>query len=183
MRNLSSLHRYAINGRGGRLWYVHARIAIGRVAEWHDIDRGRFADLVALFSPRCAVTRNLRAATHYAVSGQFYADCIRSTRQAVAHYEQTGKIRGPKTSAFALCLRGDDTAVVLDTWMFKAFGLPINTRRKAVRAACTRAIHRLADRLSVSPASAQAMVWVGFYRLSYNNGNVPLFNPTDVLPF
>jgi hypothetical protein len=116
-------------------------------------------------------------------AGVFLPDVTRSTRAAVEHYRTTGKIRGPKTSAFARALRGDNSAVVLDTHMLRAFKVPIKGPRKAVWNECVKRVRITARRLGVRECEAQAMVWAGFYRTYYKHGKVPLYKADKVVPF
>jgi hypothetical protein len=83
------------------------------------------------------------------------------------HYEKTGEIRGPKTSAFAKALRGDTSAIVLDVWMSRALGFP--QRRFEIpgihREACRR-IRVVADVLGWNPCEVQAAIWTSVATLN-----------------
>lgn len=170
-------------GNTGRRWYRHARAGVARISTFYGLPYDRLCDLIALFSPRVTVKRNLRLALTYARIGRISSDVIRSTRLAVQHYETTGTIRGRKTAAFALVLRGDDSAIVLDTWMFRALRLPKTTRRKAIRKEACKRIRSVASELSVTPAQAQAMIWVGQYNNYYANPTTPMFDVKSFAPF
>jgi hypothetical protein len=122
-------------------------------------------------------------AVFYLREGRCTPDTIRSTRIAVEYWRETGRIRGPKTGAFARVLRGDDEAVVLDTHMLRAFKLPIKDVRVKVRREAERRIRQAARRTGVFPAELQAMVWTGYYREYYKQGNVPRYRVETVVPF
>lgn len=194
--------RYALIGRSGRRWYRVARSVIRRLAQ-HGTDnfaapRGRpedhrehiyrtLCDLVALTSPRCSVTHNLRLAWGEFTRRDRPADMTRSTRAALEHYYRTGEIRGPKTSRFARVLRGDENVVVVDTWIARAIGVKDkNARTKASQSLAERVVSCVQDRLHWStgvrwtPAETQAAIWCGCIRTFYKNGKVRKFRTADV---
>jgi len=114
---------------------------------------------------------------------------IRSTRVALEHYYETGEIRGPKTSRFAKVLRGDDSVVVVDTWMARALGVPAGqARNKSTQELAERVIAAVAVRRSGRTlgevwryAETQAAVWAGMIRTHYDKGKIPLFRAADAL--
>jgi hypothetical protein len=78
----------------------------------------------------------------------------------MSHYEETGEIRGPKTSAFAEALKGDEEAMVLDVWMARC--LQVDHRavaNKGTREEAYRRIVKAARELEWSPAETQAACW------------------------
>lgn len=144
------------------------------------MDYGRYCDVLAITSPRCAVVRNLRVTAQYLATGITPLDVVRGTRAALRHYEATGEIRGPKTSRFAEVLRGDDSVLVIDTWMARAFGVDDNkARNKPTRVLGERVIGKIARRHGWSIASAQAAVWAGVIRTHYKAGSVPRYRVND----
>ena len=185
MSSVATLVTLAESGRESRTWYPDARKQIIAGAVILDIAPGRFADLLSLFSPRVSVTRSVRFAVHYARTGQYKPDIIRPVRAAVGHYELTGRIRGPKTSAFARVLRGDDSAIVLDVWMAVALG--VDQKRlsaKCVYSACSERIARSAKLLGWTNAETQASIWGAV--VSKNRRTVPslfILPELDGIPF
>lgn len=135
---------------------------------------GYIADLLAVFSPRVTVYRSAKWTLHWVATGTFMPDVTRGTRSAVAHYEATGEIRGPKTSAFARNLRGDYEPVVLDTWMAKLMGVDQRhfARRPVYRQASSR-VRSAARKCGVPPAEMQAALWSAAYQSAFQNPNVP----------
>lgn len=161
MSSLDTLRRYADIGGRGADWYQHAAYQVERGAAMLCVDVQRFADLLALFSPRVSVKRNIRLAIAYVQRGMPDGVMV-GVRRAVEHYEQTGEIRGPKTSAFAKALTGDRWVTVLDVWMARAFKLPRSAfNRKPVRERCHARLVRLAAERFSYPADMQAAIWCG----------------------
>jgi hypothetical protein len=176
--------RYANDGRAYRRWYVHARLVVKQVATWTDTPVEHVADVLALTSPRCAVTRNLKVTYAYLQGDGFPVDVVRGTRTAVEHWERTGEIRGPKTGAFAKVLRGDDSVCVVDSHIARAFGYDGKVARSMyVRGPIGNVIRRLARRFGWDVAGTQAAIWAGYYRQTYPHGKVPMYDTRMVVPF
>lgn len=179
--NTRRLISLAEQGRQHRGWYRRARKSIKQWAsiqhnpdEWAD----RFADLLALFSPRTHVYRSIGHALHYLATGEIKADVLPSVAASVRNYELTGRINGPKTSRFALALKGKRDAVVLDVWMARA--LRVNQKTfdtKGGYARGERAILRTAAAMGWTPAETQAAIWAATYANFYS-GTWP-----DDMPF
>lgn len=180
---LKGLVRLADIGAAGRHWYTTARQTVAGIA--HRTGRPDAHAYLALFSPRCSVTRNIRNTLYFLDTSQFPHDVPHSVRRSVEFYQQSGLIRGPKVSAFSRALAGDDSAVVIDTHMARAFRILDHTGthipRHAFREAIRR-ITRLAHHLQVTPCQAQAMVWTGQYLRHYANGNPPQYVVPELGP-
>ena len=184
--------RYALIGHANRRWYRVARAVIRRLSyEMASRPKERapadyyyttLCDIVAITSPRCAVKRNLRYAWAEFTGKPRLGDMIRSTRVALDHYYETGEIRGPKTSRFAKVLRGNDSVVVVDTWMARALGVADNqARNKSTQQLAEDVVTTLVARWGFREggrcprADMQAMVWAGMIRTHYDKGKIPLF--------
>ncbi len=197
--------RYAEIGKAYRRWYRVARAVIRRLSDHslsasgatlHDIPVlrrvetfERLCDIVAITSPRCSVVRNLRVAWAEFNAGERAADMIRSTRIALDWYYTSGEIRGAKTSRFAKVLRGDDSIVVIDTWMARGFGVADNqARNKSTQLLGERIIDRVRRTVSRrgirfatwTMAETQAAVWAGIIRTHYNAGKIPVMTTQAV---
>jgi len=172
--------KWADLGRDQRTWYHGARSVLRGIAELEGWDYGTFADIVAITSPRCSVSRNLKVAVA-AMVGEVPGDVIRSTRAALAHYRATGIIRGPKTRRFSDVLRGDDGVVVIDTWMARGLGVADNkARNKTTQILGERIIGHVARAEGWTLADTQAAVWAGIILTHYKAGKVPGYNVRDV---
>lgn len=184
MTSAKRIRDYAKNGTAFRRWYVLARGVVRRLADTTDKPVGMVADILAITSPRCVVTRNLRVTYAYLRGEPLPGDVMRSTRAALKHWELTGKIRGPKTSAFALVLRGDDSRCVIDSHIARAFGYhEKQAALKWVRDIIAAQIVCLANNNGWTVAETQAMIWAGYYKATYPTGRVPRYRMQAIVPF
>ena len=188
--------RYAIIGQAYRRWYRVARAVIRRLATYQavipeeklyrDVCYDQLCDIVAITSPRVSVKRNLRFAWNEFTGKPRPGDMMRSTRVALDHYYKTGEIRGPKTSRFAQVLRGDDSVVVVDSWMARALGVrDKDARNKSTQELAERVITYVSlnsNRSGVywSRAETQAAVWAGMIRTHYDRGKIPIMRVEHV---
>lgn len=161
MSSVETLMKLAIDGESGRGWYIDAYREIQVVADHLGLDAGRLADILAIISPQVSVPKSVKMALHYLSKSTPRYDTMRSTRAALDHYEETGEIRGRKTSEFARALRGDMQAIVIDGWMAVAFEIdPIKLKDspRLYRAAAFRIV-QVARRLKWFPAEVQSSIW------------------------
>jgi hypothetical protein len=137
---------------------------VSAFADDHRFDRSAVAEIVALLSPRVPVARNVRLASAY-VRRRSLDGVMKGVRASVAHWEETGEIRGLKTGPFARALKGEEWAVVLDTHMAKLFGVDqkvFATKRGVHR--WTSVIMDVADHIGITPAQCQAALWGAYLR-------------------
>lgn len=180
MRKPLHLMRLAREGWDHRFWYARAGMNIQTLCLQKGWDWQKFIDVLAVTSPRMAVRRNLRVTMGYMTYGMLPDDVIRSTHAALSHYEETGEIRGPKTSAFAAALKGDTEAVVLDTWMALALGVEqkkFGTKRGYQSGA--RRVRFVSAVMGEPPARIQAAIWAGIVRRL--GRAVPVIDPAEEL--
>lgn len=145
----------------GHLWYAREGKALKAYARERGVDPNRFIDLIALFSPRVQLNRNLRMTLLY-LRGEWAHDLLPSIKLAVLHYEETGIIRGQKCCNFARALQGDKSAVVLDVHMAALLGINqkvLDTKIGYAQSALR--ITRYAQRQNLAPAECQAALWCG----------------------
>ena len=159
MRSVDGLIKLALEGEQWRDWYQLAEQEIRITCLHYGWCPYRFADILALTSPRRSVTRNWRVTKMYMKGEPMPADVMRQTLASLEHYEETGVIRGPKTSEFAKALQGVPNAVVLDTWMAMALQCNIYFRPPKVRLEAERRVRLAARRLGWPAREFQAAVW------------------------
>lgn len=162
MNGVRTLLKYAQLGWHYRFWYDDAReyIVMECVREGWDVDR--FIDIMALTSPRVSVRQNWLMAVEFMQTGRPPARTLPNIRASLAHYEEGGGIRGPKTSAFARALQGDGDALVLDAWMARALDVPhAQVTAKYNQRLARRRMRVVASILGLSIRDTQAAVWAG----------------------
>ena len=178
MTSVDKLEELALEGQHGKHWYEqcdHALRTMCRREGWPVVHT---AAVLGITSPRIQVSRNALYTkaymrewvkdpdvnTHNRISG-----LLPMVRSGLVHYERTGEIRGPKTSAFAGACMGDLSQVVLDVWMARALKLVAQKlfERKQVRHKATMRINKVADRLGWEPAQVQAAIWTAVYEANH----------------
>ena len=173
MSSVATLKTLAVLGAGHRHWYTAGLPALHAAADVLGVSVDVLADVVALTSPRVQVRRNMVLAVRYLQDREHWRTrdtpelarelgVIRSTAAALRHWEATGRIRGPKTRAFARALQGDPTALVLDVWMARALGVAqakVNQKLPAAKAA--QRVGKVARDLGWTVAETQAAIWAG----------------------
>jgi hypothetical protein len=146
-------------GEQGKDWYREAISSIKDYSERHGFSLKRVADIISITSPQVSVKYNITLATRYLEKGTTQGMMLGRIR-ALQKYERTGEFYGPKVTAFSKALQGDLNAVVVDTWMFKAFNQEVTDNKKIHRHIVT-VTRATATRLGWAPAEAQAAIWSG----------------------
>jgi hypothetical protein len=170
MRSVTHLLRLARDGWAARSWYNEAQKVIESHAYKLKVSPVELASVLAITSPRCTVRHNVRVTLHYLTTGVLPTSVTRNTGRALDHWRATGVIRGIKTSEFKEALLGNQDAIVLDTWMARALGIPQRSfDNKAVRERCRRRIRFGAYVMDWTPAQFQAAVWSGQIKRANRN--------------
>lgn len=158
---LPGLVQLAEQGQDGRDWYARAHQSILQVAERLRTAPRHVASVLAVTSPRVAISRNMRVALAL-LQGREPPGLMKSHRSALVRLAFTGEISGPKTAAFRDALLADPTAVVVDVWVARALELPdgVSLKGAAYRKQADR-IRQAAAELEWAPAETQAAVWTG----------------------
>ena len=179
LSSIATLKALAVEGAHGRQWYRDCEQALRALCyrrRWCPI---HFAAVLAITSPRVQVPRNAKYTLDYMGvttddnGGDIYAHTaikglLPMVRAGLEHYERTGEIRGPKTEPFARAVLGEGDAIVLDTWMAKALGIPqARLKSKAVRLKANRRIQAVAKSLDWTPAQAQAAIWTAKFERAH----------------
>lgn len=160
MRTYRTLRKYALLGESGRKWYDKAQEEIVSWSDTNDVDWQKVSDITAITSQRVRVSRNIRLTKHYILNGRLPYGVLPAVKAALEHYEKTGEIRGPKTSAFASALKGNKEAIVLDVWMAKALDVPQETfGTKRGRMIAEEQVSKISFSLGWPPAEVQASIW------------------------
>lgn len=173
LSSVRALRRYALAGEHHRHWYTDGVPVVEAVADSLGVQPETLAEVIAITSPRVSVSRNMALALRYLNDRERYASApgevlrrdlgvIQATASALQHWERTGKIRGPKTSAFARALLGDPDALVIDVWMSRALGVPQDrVTTLANRKKIAERIGAVARSLGWTIAETQAAIWAG----------------------
>lgn len=174
---LPDVQTLAIEGQEGRPWYDVAHRSLLAFARSLGHEPLHVASVLAVTSPRVHVTWNVRYAIA-ALQGNDHPRMLTSVRAALAHYRETGEIRGPKTGAFRDALMGDQEAVVVDVWLARALGVAdLRMEGKRYVEAADR-VREVARALGWPPAEAQAAIWTGT-RARYGHKPVQLEIPIE----
>lgn len=166
----------ATEGEHGRPWYDLAGKSLRAYADQVGKEPEYVAGILAVLSPRVSVAWNARYADLYLRHGTTHPRILTSVRAALAHFEATGQIRGPKTSAFKAALLGDPEAVVVDIWAARALQIADDGRLEGKRyVEAVDKIRRVARRLRWPPAETQAAIWTGVRaRFGFHHANLDL---------
>jgi hypothetical protein len=179
MTTVVNLTEMARAGLDGAHWYEHASAAIEAVCDAEGWPTDVFIDVLAITSPRVQVKRNWKLAVDYmrnGGNGYRPKGILPAVAVSLTLWEKTGTIRGAKTGAFASALKGNRDAVVLDVWMSRALGVKQEhfSRLATWRSGVSR-VRKVAAKLGIAPAQAQAAIWTAIVRQS---GATPgAFNP------
>lgn len=162
---ISKLAQLAIDNRDAANWYDAAAAEIAEVCDIAGWDSELFTAVLAITSPRVSVCRNARLTLQYMSTGDLFANAMGNIRVSLLHYLATNEIRGPKTGPFFHALRGDTTAIVLDTHMASLLQVSqASFARQGIRKKCCRAIRGAARLADLTPRDCQAALWTGYLR-------------------
>ena len=153
-------------------WYEKASADIVDFSLAFDIEPDTAAAVIAILSPRVQVSRNARLAAKYLLDGE--TEGIMEQRlKAIERYVRFGKIsgytHGHKVYAFYRNLSGDFSHVTVDTWMSKIYGVDFGKITDQQRLEIQQDVTAIADAAGITPAAAQAALWVGYRELHGHN--------------
>lgn len=148
-----------------RLWYPQAQKEIETVCRLEKWDVEYFTGLLAACSPRISVRRSIRQALLYQTGKRYFPNFPSTIRVCVEKWDSQRILTGQKIEAFRKALLGDESAIVVDTHICKAFRIPqASLARKNVLPAVCQRITALADRIDCNPRDTQAQLWGGAFR-------------------
>ena len=171
-------------GADAASWYETATDDINAFADAFGFDRDAVAAVVAILSPRVQVSRNARLAVQYLLEGSdegIMEQRINAIERFVRYGKLTGYTHGHKVFAFYRNLSGDFDHVTIDTWMAKIYGIDFNTITDAQRSELQADVKAIADAAGITPAAAQAALWVGFRELQGHNDSEGALSIIDAL--
>jgi len=144
-------------------WYQRSRILIYKL---FGEDAPLFIDILAATSPRKRIKENWRCAVriyHSYKRGKVNWYGIMETQKAnVQRALDREPLSGDKVFAFSENLKGDLTAVTVDTWICKAYNIKNLTPKR--RRFITNDIKDKARELGMFPAEYQAILWCDIIR-------------------
>lgn len=147
----------------GNSWYADARREARAMAREHGTTEAVAAGVIAALSPRIHWVRNLTVARLALAGGKVtgvFKTNLAKARRILAGEKPLGVLSGPKTRAFYRALMGDQTAAVIDVWMLRAVRYANDKVSAIDYQRITAALSRAAQRVGVTIARMQAIIWV-----------------------
>ena len=149
-----------IDGHDGHDWYDVARDDCHTVASGIGWSPQDLAALVAILSVRSSPKKNCTIAARM-VRGSTYG-VMKQRQVAWNRYKETGRITGPKVTAFYdNILNGNDSdCVTVDVWIAQhLFGYNFGSLTPSQRELISLRVKRLAQRHNIPVPACQAMLW------------------------
>lgn len=191
--NLEELERLAKKGRPWANWYCEAWHAIDWICTPRGWDTVRFCCALSALSPRVAVRRNV-ALMAALTRGEEQQGLTATWNKAALIWNDPKGIdlandmlniadtlppgSAYKTACFAANLTGNYDPVTLDSWMMKAFGVPIEKMSsRPFYWQGTIAIQTVAEGW-LSPAACQSAIWHAY---AFENGRQTMGNFAELL--
>lgn len=141
-------------------WYFEAEAVAREVASNLNCSMEIAASVVSSFSPRQSWALNVRNAVAFSKGED--VKCLTNNLNMANASLSNGfdALKGQKTNAFARAIAGDDNAVVVDVWMMRAAQMPTDSPNKTQYAFVSDAIVDAANMFSITPRTAQALIWI-----------------------
>ena len=160
---LSNLERWLTLGESNRYWYQETHDDIQRILPHERVEL--IIDLLAATSIRSSISSNVfqmfRALIQYKL-GEPFNGFLPAVKNGLEHVRNGAELPTIKVRHFARAMKGDESAVVVDVWMCKAFGIhstggPKEDEYRTV----LKVVQELAHDRDVQPREYQAMLWAG----------------------
>lgn len=152
----------------GAEWYREARDLAEEMSHMkyvHSIEHAAW--VIAALSPRLFWSRNVKAALHYAATGERASGIMSRSFNKVLAFEKEyqgdfGNLaKSGKTPAFAANIAGDESAVTVDVWACRVAGIEERVLNRAgVYDAVAQCYTNVALANGVTPAQCQAITWI-----------------------
>lgn len=180
----SKAARYLWNGRLNEFWYQDAYAELTRLLPW--VEPTVLFHILAGTSINTTLQSNItlffRALGQYENGGKEFKRLIPAAIDQLNYFVQHGKLKGRKIGNFADALLGVATAVVVDLWMMRVFGVDKKYKAKNLemksRSPSKRVydsieyyIRLIAPLLDLEPRAIQAMMWSGLRTEETGGGN------------
>ena len=91
-----------------------------------------------------------------------------------------GYTHGHKVYAFYRNLSGDFDHVTVDTWMAKIYGVDFGKITDQQRSEIQQDVTAIAESAGITPAAAQAALWVGYRELHGHNDSEGALSMVDI---
>lgn len=141
-------------------WYLDANAVAREVASNMTLDIERASCIVAAFSIRERWSSNVRKALQYSVGIQPSGLGVHINLADASLVHGFDALKGLKTNAFARAIAGDESAVVIDSWMMRAATMPTDSPNKTQYNFVADAVHDAAALFGLTPRTAQALIWI-----------------------
>lgn len=141
----------------GHKWYPRAFGIIAGIALETDTSVDLVAKVIAVTSINQSWKGNITLTRRYCTNREPLG--LPRVRDNLARIERGEDISGRKIAAFAKAIKGDRSAVVVDRWMFRAFGYKLGSKAKAYDTVAL-GITDAAGELDIAPRALQAVIWV-----------------------
>ena len=149
----------------GLFWYANAQLECRKAADEVEIDFDVFVAVVCAISPGCRWSSNIEAASHLVETGEqlHYTYSYNNILKALLILE-TGNVSllsGVKVVPFynALVNPNDNSALVVDTWIYRFLGIKRLYLRKHERIDVKRDFRLVSGQLGMPVPSLQAILW------------------------
>jgi len=171
-------------GADASTWYESATDDINAFADAFGFDRDTVAAIVAILSPRVQVSRNARLAVDYLLNGStdgIMEQRINAIERFIRYGFLTGDSHGKKVFAFYRNLSGDFGHVTIDVWMSKIYNVEFSGITDTEREALQADVTAIAELAGITPAAAQAALWVGYRELQGHSDSEGALSVIDAL--
>ena len=181
--NTRKANKYFKLGIDGAFWYDKTYAVISEIFRE---DANLFCDMLAATSPNTSVKGNvtlaLKAFFQFQKEEEFHG-FMGSTIDMLNKVVNGYTFGGRKVQKFSEALRGDLSAVVVDRWMLRAYGIEKDIVTDARYRAIEKHINQMAKRHGLQPAQVQAAIWCGIKLDSDRNQSNNIGRIEDFLPF